>query len=137
MRGPAPIRLKGVGHARAAVVWFLVGLVFASSAGAWPQGVDPAIFSDGTDPGSGKPEPPPQMLDPGEKQDEHGSAGTSRVIGISLLGTGLFLCSWGIASWEVREYQCCPAHNTGNVVKIVAGLLVLNAGLIYLLEGHE
>jgi hypothetical protein len=65
----------------------------------------------------------------GEKADRR----ASRIVGVSLLGSGIFLCSWGIVSWEIRDYQCCPANNTGNVVKIVAGVLLINAGLIYLL----
>jgi hypothetical protein len=55
------------------------------------------------------------------------------IIGGTLLGSGIFLCSWGITAWEVQEYQSCPARNTGNVVKIVAGIMLVNAGLIYLL----
>jgi hypothetical protein len=66
-------------------------------------------------------------------KDEEQSRRATRIVGSSLLVSGVFLCSWGIASWEVREYQCCPPRNTGNIVKIVAGVVLINAGLIYLL----
>lgn len=119
---------------RGLVTWLLLGLILASSAGAWPAGVDHSIFSDEGD----RDETPRGMPFEGTAA-EGGDTGqedtrTARIIGISLLGSGLFLCSWGIAEWEVEEYQCCPAHNTGNIVKIVAGVVLLNAGLIYLLQ---
>jgi hypothetical protein len=78
-----------------------------------------------------------QMIGPEGGENGEGRSGESKrndtIVGSSLLVSGLFLCSWGIASWEVEEYQCCPAHNTGNVVKIVAGIVLVNAGLMYLL----
>ncbi|MFZ1946253.1 MAG: hypothetical protein WAW06_01760, partial [bacterium] len=36
----------------------------------------------------------------------------NRLMGCSLFGSGLFLCSWGIVSWETSESQCCPTRNT-------------------------
>jgi hypothetical protein len=122
---------------RAAVLWGVLALVSVSVAWAWPAGVDHSIFSD--EPGQGE-EKPGIDLESGESGDG-GDGGQStraaRIVGASLLGSGLFLCSWGIASWEVEEYQCCPAHNTGNVVKIVAGVILINAGLIYLLGAES
>jgi hypothetical protein len=70
-----------------------------------------------------------------EAEDQDGPSDRSqRILGCSLLASGLFLCSWGISSWEISEYQCCPARNTYNVVKIVSGVVLLNAGLVYLLD---
>ncbi|MFH1313800.1 MAG: hypothetical protein ABIJ00_11325 [Candidatus Eisenbacteria bacterium] len=75
---------------------------------------------------------------PEADQDKDGEAPrTSKFVGYSLLVSGISLCVWGIASWEVEEYQCCPARNTGNVVKIVGGVMLLNAGLIYLLSADD
>ena len=115
-------------------LWSLLVLVLIQSAGAWPAGVDHSLFAEGT----GSVEDKPDILFEGDGSKEGSGSGedqrNSRIIGVTLLGSGLFLCSWGISSWEVEEYQCCPAHNTGNVVKIVAGVILLNAGLIYLLE---
>jgi hypothetical protein len=112
----------------------LLAFALFQSAGAWPAGVDHSIFEEGT----GSIEDKPDILFEGDGSKDGGDSArdtrTSRIIGATLLGSGLFLCSWGISSWEVEEYQCCPAHNTGNVVKIVAGVVLLNAGLIYLLE---
>jgi hypothetical protein len=115
-------------------VWGLIGLLGVSSACAWPAGVDHSIFLDES-PSAG--ERPTIHLDGAESGQRGGGVDDSRaskIIGVSLLGSGIFLCSWGIASWEVKEYQCCPAHNTGNIVKIVTGVVLINAGLIYLLE---
>lgn len=70
------------------------------------------------------------------KDDQHGS-GSSKILGTSLFISGVFLCSWGIASWQVEEYQCCPPRNTENVIKIVVGVVLVNAGLLYLLGGAE
>lgn len=85
----------------------------------------------------------PRILLAGSGDDEDGGDGSGdsdrndRIVGSSLLVSGLFLCSWGIASWEMEEYQCCPARNTGNVIKIVAGIVLVNAGLMYLLGVHD
>jgi hypothetical protein len=116
------------------LAWIVIGLLLVSSAGAWPAGIDHSIFAE--EPGSTDERPDPDLGDQGPdgEEDDKDDARVSRIIGVSLLGSGLFLCSWGISAWEVEEYQCCPAHNTGNVVKIVAGVVLLNAGLIYLLE---
>jgi hypothetical protein len=77
---------------------------------------------------------------PDETVDEEksiGSARTNKVLGSSLLVSGVFLCSWGITSWQISDYQCCPADNTDNVIKIVVGVVLLNAGLVYLLGGAD
>jgi hypothetical protein len=73
-------------------------------------------------------------------EEERGGSGPRRntmIIGTTLLGSGIFLCSWGITAWEIQEYQCCPARNTGNVVKIVAGIVLINGGLMYLLGASD
>jgi hypothetical protein len=104
---------------------------------AWPAGVDHSIFADGP---QIEEDEPGGHHNPGTGAGPPGQEGDSRagkIVGISLLGSGIFLCSWGIASWEIEEYQCCPARNTGNVVKIVAGVVLINAGLIYLLEALD
>jgi hypothetical protein len=59
------------------------------------------------------------------------------IIGGSLFASGIFLCSWGITSWQTSDTQCCPPRNTENVAKIVTGIVLLNAGLIFLLEGSD
>jgi hypothetical protein len=105
---------------------------------AWPAGVDHSIFDLDTEPDTSQVR---LGLGPLATDEEDGSGSTSsgkakKIVGVSLLGSGIFLCSWGITSWEVREYQCCPANNTANVIKIVAGILLLNAGLIYILEAQ-
>lgn len=74
----------------------------------------------------------------GEEEEEgSGSGRNTIIIGTTLLGSGIFLCSWGISAWEIQEYQCCPARNTGNVVKIVAGIVLINGGLMYLLGASD
>jgi hypothetical protein len=76
--------------------------------------------------------------DPEAREGRSGEAErANKIVGSSLLISGLLMCSWGIASWEVEKYQCCPANNTGNVVKIVAGVILFNAGLIYLLTDGD
>ena len=89
------------------------------------------------------PDPLPRipLLGPNDTGADDGESGEgdrgNKIVGSSLVVSGLLMCSWGIASWEVEEYQCCPANNTGNVVKIVAGVMLFNAGLIYLLLGDD
>ena len=84
-----------------------------------------------------------RFLDFGDDGPEGGSGEgdtsrrNDRIVGTSLFASGVFLCSWGITEWEIQEYQCCPARNTGNVVKIVAGIVLLNAGLMYLLGVND
>jgi hypothetical protein len=101
---------------------------------AWPYGVDHSIFYLDSEPDSLNPNM--EYL----KDAEAGVSGdddtnrTRTIVGTSLFGSGIFLCSWGIASWETDDTQCCPTNNTQNVIKIVVGLLLLNAGLVYLLE---
>ena len=60
-----------------------------------------------------------------------------KIIGVSLFSSGLFLCSWGITSWQFEDDQCCPARNTENVLKIIVGVVLVNAGLVYLLGGAD
>jgi hypothetical protein len=79
-----------------------------------------------------------KVLVPGEGQtDRRGERRNARLIGTSFFASGVFLCSWGIASWQVEEYQCCPPRNTENVIKIVVGVVLVNAGLFYLLGGAD
>jgi hypothetical protein len=121
-------------YIRALVLWMLALSTGVSTAGAWPAGVDHSIFSDEALAGYGGPRVGPAQDLAGEQEAGGGDSQARKIVGTSLLGSGIFLCSWGITSWEVEEYQCCPANNTGNVVKIVAGIILINAGLIYLLE---
>lgn len=88
------------------------------------------------------PKPAPRLRSPHLSETGGTAAGggeveishrVKKVAGATLLTSGLLLCSWGITSWEVSEYQCCPAKNTENVIKIVVGVVLINAGLIYLL----
>lgn len=119
------------------VVCILTLGVYASVAGAWPAGIDHSIFSTGSEADSTKARLGSGSEDAaGNGAPDGGKRKAKRIVGISMFGSGIFLCSWGIASWQVREYQCCPPNNTQNVIKIVAGLLLLNAGLIYLLEAE-
>lgn len=119
---------------RGTMSWVVVLLLTISTAEAWPAGVDHSIFAD--TPARGEAPPPIEDVsdDPAGGRAGDVDSRASKIVGATLLGSGIFLCSWGITSWEVEEYQCCPARNTGNVVKIVAGVVLINAGLIYLLE---
>jgi hypothetical protein len=112
----------------------MVLLLGIASAWAWPAGVDHSIFADARNPGEDKPDIDLPSEGAGEGPHRPDDSRARTIVGASLLGSGIFLCSWGITSWEIEEYQCCPARNTGNVVKIVAGVVLINAGLIYLLE---
>jgi hypothetical protein len=69
--------------------------------------------------------------------DERVGRRNNKLIGTTFFASGAFLCSWGISSWQVDEYQCCPPRNTENVIKIVVGVVLLNAGLFYLLGGAD
>jgi len=83
------------------------------------------------------------IIGSGEEDEDQGEARgeesrrSARIIGTSLFGSGLFLCSWGIASWQTREHQCCPTRNTENVLKIVVGVVLINAGLVYLIGATD
>ena len=66
-----------------------------------------------------------------------GASRNSKIIGGSCFTSGVLLCSWGISSWQVREFQDCPPRNTENVIKIVVGVVLINAGLIFLLGGAD
>ena len=116
------------------LVCFLGMLLPAHRALAWPYGVDHSIFNLDSEPDSLKPNI--EYLRGGEADpaDDQDNTLTRTIVGTSLFGSGIFLCSWGIASWETDDTQCCPTNNTQNVVKIVVGVLLLNAGLVYLLE---
>jgi hypothetical protein len=101
---------------------------------AWPYGVDHSIFYLDSEPDSLT--PGMEMLKDAEA-DQDGDGDRRRgktIVGASLFGSGIFLCSWGIASWQTDDTQCCPTNNTQNVIKIVVGVLLFNAGLVYLLE---
>ena len=113
----------------------LLGMILpAPMALAWPYGVDHSIFYLDSEPDSL--EANMEFLKDAEADPSGGSNGnrTRTIVGTSLFGSGIFLCSWGIASWQTDDTQCCPTNNTQNVIKIVVGVLLLNAGLVYLLE---
>jgi hypothetical protein len=99
---------------------------------AWPYGVDHSIFYQDSGPDSLKPST--EFLEEAGADPSGDEDRTRTIVGTSLFGSGIFLCSWGIASWQTDDTQCCPTNNTQNVIKIVVGLLLLNAGLVYLLE---
>jgi hypothetical protein len=61
----------------------------------------------------------------------------ANIIGTGLFASGLFLCSWGITSWQMKDDQCCPPRNAENVIKIVVGIVLIDAGLVYLLGGAD
>jgi hypothetical protein len=61
----------------------------------------------------------------------------ANIVGTGLFASGLFLCSWGITSWQMKEDQCCPPRNAENVIKIVVGIVLVDAGLVYLLGGAD
>lgn len=93
----------------------------------------PFVFS-GFDPlGSDAPSDTVRVLVPASA-DRHNQ---NKLIGGSLFGSGLFLCSWGITSWQTSESQCCPPRNTQNILKIVVGIVLIDAGLVYLLGGFD
>lgn len=119
----------------AVLIVCLIGVLLAAPrALAWPYGVDHSIFHLDSEPDSLKPSielSGDGLEGPSGDQDK---TGAKRIVGASLFGSGMFLCSWGIVSWETDDTQCCPTNNTQNVVKILTGVLLLNAGLIYLLE---
>jgi hypothetical protein len=73
-----------------------------------------------------------RVLVPGTPKSQN-----TKLIGTSLFASGLFLCSWGITSWQRSEDQCCPTRNTENVLKIVVGVVLVNAGMFYLLGGAD
>ncbi len=75
-----------------------------------------------------------QVLAGAEEEDE-GSGTGAKIAGAIMFGSGVLLCSWGIVDWQSADTQCCPARNTENVAKIVVGVVLLNAGLVYLIAG--
>ncbi|MGD9141502.1 MAG: hypothetical protein PVJ42_08175 [bacterium] len=70
----------------------------------------------------------------GEEKEEGSDTG-KKIAGAVMFGSGVFLCSWGIVDWQFSDAQCCPARNTENVAKIVVGVVLINAGLVYLIAG--
>ncbi len=101
---------------------------------AWPYGVDHSIFYLDSEPDSLRPNIELSQDGEGDPSGDPEQTRARMIAGASLFGSGIFLCSWGITSWETDDTQCCPTNNTQNVIKIVVGVLLLNAGLIYLLE---
>jgi hypothetical protein len=71
----------------------------------------------------------------GEEEEDEGSGTGAKIAGAIMFGSGVLLCSWGIVDWQTADTQCCPARNTENVAKIVVGVVLLNAGLVYLIAG--
>ena len=113
----------------------LLGVILpAPSVLAWPYGVDHSIFELNSEPDSLNPNMEFLKDAEGDPPDDSDRTRTRTIVGTSLFGSGIFLCSWGIASWETDDTQCCPTNNTQNVIKIVVGVLLFNAGLVYLLE---
>lgn len=134
---PRILHLVCPGAKRGVVVVFF--LAITSSAFAQPRN----LRSDSTYTELGKSLDLPTLNFEGGSSAKNGSQGDQRgqgsckIVAGSLFVSGLLLCSWGISSWEVEKYQCCPARNTDNVIKIVAGVLLINAGLLYLIEGCD
>ena len=67
--------------------------------------------------------------------EDGGTGAGKKVAGAVMFGSGVLLCTWGIVDWETDDTQCCPAGNTENVAKIVVGVVLINAGLVYLIAG--
>lgn len=82
-------------------------------------------------------EPANQVLigEEAEEEDEGESGTGKKIAGGIMFGSGILLCSWGILDWQTSDTQCCPARNTENVAKIVVGVVLVNAGLVYLIAG--
>jgi hypothetical protein len=116
------------------LICFLGMLLPAPRALAWPYGVDHSIFYSDSEPDSLSSNMEFLSDEEANPTGDSDRARTKTIVGASLFGSGIFLCSWGITSWETDDTQCCPTNNTQNVVKIVVGVLLLNAGLVYLLE---
>jgi hypothetical protein len=72
--------------------------------------------------------------DEGEEDEAESETG-KKIAGAVMFGSGILLCSWGIMDWQTSDTQCCPARNTENVAKIVVGVVLVNAGLVYLIAG--
>jgi hypothetical protein len=82
---------------------------------------------------SDKPQPDSLGI-PAERRDGSRNA---NIVGTGLFASGIFLCSWGITSWQMKEDRCCPPRNSENVIKIVVGIVLIDAGLVYLLGGAD
>lgn len=139
---------------RSAAPLMLLAVLF-SLAGPWPAAAPGAWAADvgrtrlemmlGDRPVEAAPDSVTVLVQgeaPGGAGDRDRSAGRrelrdNRIVGTSFFASGVFLCSWGITSWQDEEYQCCPPRNTENVIKIVVGVVLLNAGLFYLLGGAD
>jgi hypothetical protein len=77
---------------------------------------------------------------PDSSDTRAGRRGVSRnakIVGTTLFASGVFLCSWGITSWQRKEDQCCPTRNSENVIKITVGIVLIDAGMVYLLGGVD
>jgi len=107
------------------------------ASGAWVAPASPATSRDYA---------PPILLASGNETQadssaaEAGRKGPSRnakIVGTTLFATGIFLASWGITSWQRDEDQCCPPRNSENVIKITVGIVLIDAGLVYLLGGVD
>jgi hypothetical protein len=127
------------GRVGTAATYFLLVAILAMllpvpRALAWPYGVDHSIFRTDSEPDSLKPNPEFLKDAEADPSGDKDNGRSRKIVGTSLFGSGIFLCSWGIASWQTDDTQCCPTNNTQNVIKIVVGVLLLNAGLVYLLE---
>jgi hypothetical protein len=118
----------------ALLVCLLALLLPAPRVLAWPYGVDHSIFYLDSEPDSLSPNIELSRDGEGDPSGDPDRSRAKTIVGASLFGSGIFLCSLGITSWETDDTQCCPTNNTQNVVKIVVGVLLLNAGLVYLLE---
>jgi hypothetical protein len=68
-------------------------------------------------------------------RNDPGTDRNKKIVGAAMFASGVFLCSWGIVDWQTSDTQCCPARNTENVAKIVVGVVLVNAGLVYLIAG--
>ncbi len=125
-----------------AVTWMLLALLLSSSAARAGQvrlpfsryrlpdisTVGGSIEGDGM-------ESPVLAGGDGDSGEEEASGTGKKIAGAVVFGSGLLLCSWGIVDWQTGDTQCCPARNTENVAKIVVGVVLVNAGLVYLIAG--
>lgn len=71
----------------------------------------------------------------GDEGEYGGSERGKKTAGAIMFGSGVLLCSWGIVDWQTDDTQCCPARNTENVAKLLVGVVLVNAGLVYLIAG--
>jgi len=129
--------LRRIAGSRRIIVGLVFVLILSSRAFAEPLTVPPDSLSARPGQDVGLPALGFKQSDSDDSKMDRGKDKGCKIASASLLVSGILLCSWGITSWEIEEYQCCPARNTGNVVKIVAGVLLINAGLLYFLTGCD